>query len=477
MITTSKCIEAFISNLDPIYLDTYSSFVTQLDTVSGLIVRYVALTISLICFLRIFSIKQLKQRVVSLQCDSGHDNRDVPQGGDLEKNLYQWIIDKETFFTLLLDSTSEAMCGFDMEWRCVFVNRSFIEMFKLHKCENVIGFNVHDMIHYKRPDESFYHCHECRILNSSEWKASKVFFGEECFVRSDGIWLVGECWVSPIKHQGSTIGGVLSIIDISEKKRVEEEKNALKGDLEESRKFESVGKHVCDITHDFSNVLMGIRCYTDLALEEINNHTDNREYLKNVIKATEKANLLIQEIRMFSKPNTRKQELFDIVNTTKDVLRILRGTVPEKTKIEEGYAMEECMMFGRQIEIFRAVLNICKNSIHAMKSVKDGVLNVQLYENNLQETQELIGHRSNVFPSAHCVLKIADNGTGMPEDIKEKIFEPYFTTKELLGGTGLGLSIVDSVVREHSGHILVDSTEGAGTCFKLFFPCKKAVLR
>lgn len=473
MITTSYCIDVFLSLFEPSYMHTNPFIVNEENIFSYLIMKLTTLTALLITALWAFPFKQLKKRIVSLHYNSRNENRDVAQICGLEKNLCQLIIDKETFFSLILDSTSEAMCGFDMEWRCVFVNKSFIEMFNLHKYEDVIGFNVHDMIHYKRLDGSFYHDHECRILNSSEWKEEKVFFGEECFIRADGSWLVGECWVNPIKHQDTTIGGVLSIIDISEKKQAEEEKDTLIGHLEESRKFESVGKHVCNITHDFNNVLMGIRCYTDLVLKEIDDHNINHEYLENVIKATERANCLIQEIRMFSKPNSSRQELFDIVFTVKDVLRLLRGTMPEKIKVIECHVLEECFIFGRQIEVFRAIFNICKNAIHAMGSIEEGQLNVKIYEKSSQELEMIMGNHSNVFPSMHCVIEIDDNGIGMPEGVKEKIFDPYFTTKESSGGTGLGLSIVDSVVKEHFGHIKVDSTKGRGSSFKLYFPSKR----
>lgn len=484
-------------SLDPRYIGTYSSFSAEGYNYLSLAVKIVFSAALLGNIAWVFPADLFKKRPQpwifddkkGLGCNvaDGQVGKIVPPlpvglknnkkgksspAQDHSKHLNQLLLDHEAFAVLLLDSIAEAVCGFDMGRRCVFTNKSFGKTFGFHNDEDMIGFNVHDLIHYKRADGSVYHGHECRILNSPEWDNRKTYFGEELFFRKDGSCFVGECWVHPIKDGNQTIGGVMSITDITSKKNLQKETEELRGHILQSKKFASVGKHVCNVTHDFNNVLMGIRCYTELVLSEIDDHASNHEHLLHVIEATERAQNLIKEIRLFSKPDNEEKKPFDIVFVTKDVLQLIKATIPTNIKIKEFFHQEQCLIFGRHTGVFRVILNVCKNAAQAMKEIDEGVLEVKVY---LSGNSEDVENCSSIKPLGNCIIEITDNGCGMDKETMERIYEPYFTTNKSNGGTGLGLSIVNSVVADHKGHIKVDSIPGNGTRFQIMFPYLEAI--
>lgn len=494
MMTFINSTWSFFLSVDPGGIDRYTSFVTEGYDPLGLITKIaLSAVVLLINIALVFPINQFRKKSrpwifnnkqeLCKNVGNGQikeaihtvpsllrENKSPFPLHDHRNKLNRLLIDNESFAILLLDSIAEAVCGFDMEWRCVFVNKSFCETLGFHNEEEVIGFNVHDLIHSRRSDGSVYPGHECRILNSPEWNDRKTYFGEELFFRRDGSCFPAECWVNPIKHDRETIGGVMSFIDITSKKNLQKETEELKDNLLQSKKFESVGKHVCNITHDFNNVLMVIRCYTELVLNEIDSQASSHEYLKNVIGATDRAQNLIKDIRLFSRPDNETKNMFPLVCVTRDVLQLIKSTMPENITIKESFLQDSFFLFGKQTEIFRVILNICDNAVLAMKEVDEGVLEVKIYHNDTGEIARDASNCSDITSAGDCIIEISDNGCGIEQNILDKIFEPYFTTKELQGGTGLGLSIVNNIVADHHGQIKVDSVPGSGTSFRLMFP-------
>lgn len=396
------------------------------------------------------------------------DNERPPSPCPSSKKIEQLMIDHESFVSLLLDSTAEAICGFDLEGSCVFNNRTFLEMIGLDKNSDIVGRKIHELIHYRHSDGSTYPQDECRIFNNLDWQNRKVYFEEEHFFRNDGSCFPAECWVHPMKHDGEIIGGVMNIIDISTRKKVEQEREDLQTSLDQSRKLEGIGKQVYNISHDFNSIMMCVRCYTELVLCEFEKENPKHEYLTNVIEAIERAKALISDMHVFSRPDTARKEPFNIVVVIRDVLRLIQASLPANIKIKESYPDDQYMVYGEQAEIFRVIMNICNNAIQAMTAVGEGVLEIMVEGQDI--SQEQIKGVNGEINQRYCKIIVADNGCGMNQDTKDKIFEPNFTTRESQGGSGLGLSIVHDIVADHRGHIKVDSIAGSGTSFLLLFP-------
>ena len=214
---------------------------------------------------------------------------------------------------------------------------------------------------------------------------------------------------------------------------------------------------------------MCVRSYTELVMAEIEKESPNHEYLINVIKAVERAKALISDMRVFSMPDRgRKKEPFDIIFVIRDVLRMIEASLPANIKIKESFLDDQYIVCGRQTKMFRVILNICNNAIQAMASVSEGVLGITVGWQEI--SQEQTAGVNGEINQRYCKIIVADNGCGMNQKTKDKIFEPNFTTRESKGGSGLGLSIVNDIVADHRGHIKVDSIPGSGTSFQLLFP-------
>ena len=391
---------------------------------------------------------------------------------DNHSKFGQMLLDHEAFVELLFNSTAEAICGFDLEGSCVFANGAFLTMTGYENNAEVLGQKVHDLIHYEHPNGSPYPQDKCRVLNTPEWEDRRVYCGEELFFRKDGVSFYADCWIHPMKHRGETIGGVISIIDITSKKNLEKEAETLKVDLFQSRKFASIGEQVCCITHDFNNVLNGIRGYTELVLRTNDTPESSHKYLRHVIEATDCADNLITEIKQLSMPENQTVTPINIIFVIENVLRLIKSTIPPNIEIKKHFFSAQFLINGKQTEIFRVLLNIIKNAIKALGSLSGGLLEITVGYHD--DTAGDAGDFTGSPLTRICKIEIKDNGCGMDIQTMDRIYEPYFTTNGSNGGTGLGLSIVSGIVAEYKGRIKVDSIPGSGTCFQLFFPISQS---
>jgi PAS domain S-box-containing protein len=262
-----------------------------------------------------------------------------------------------------------------------------------------------------------------------------------------------------------TVSGVLQ--DITPFKQAEEEKVHLENQLRQAQKMESIGTLAGGIAHDFNNILSPIIGFAEMTASDMPAGSQARSNLGEILKAGRRAQEMVQQILTFSRNNNQECKPVQITPIIQESLKLMRSSLPATIDIRSHLEDENGFVMGDATQIHQMIVNLCTNAYHAMRDT-GGVLNVYLDEACFETPTEapLVGMR----PGRFTRIRIQDSGHGIAQDVLERIFEPYFTTKGPGEGTGMGLSMVHGIIKHHNGAIGVDSTLGAGTTFNLYLP-------
>ena len=253
-------------------------------------------------------------------------------------------------------------------------------------------------------------------------------------------------------------------------KKIEDRTKALaqsERQLQQVMKLQAIGTLAGGIAHDFNNILFPIVGYTELTMDEIEEGSPAKQNLKEVLKAANRAKELVQQILTFSRQGGKERKPLKVQFLIKEALKLLRATIPSTIEIECD-VNEECgHIMGDPTQIHQVVMNLCTNAYHAMQEI-GGTLKVTLKEVDIsyEKSVERVGMKA----GRHLELTVKDAGHGMSPEVLERIFEPYFSTKEPSKGTGLGLSVIHGIIKNHGGDISVNSQSGHGTTFVVYLP-------
>ncbi len=258
---------------------------------------------------------------------------------------------------------------------------------------------------------------------------------------------------------------IVTLTDITARKRAEKEGEKLQAQLLQAQKMESIGTLAGGIAHDFNNILSSILGYSELALLDLPLESPLRNKLEAIYTSGKKARELVAQILAFSRNDQQVRSPVKLHLAVEDALKLLRHAIPSTIQIETEIA-SDCRIMGDPSRIDQIIMNLCTNAYQAMLET-GGKLKISLSRAELtEETGKTIGIPSGFYGK----LVIADTGVGIPEIQLARIFEPYFTTKEKGKGTGLGLAVVHGIVKSHKGAILVKSKLGKGTRFEVYLP-------
>lgn len=256
--------------------------------------------------------------------------------------------------------------------------------------------------------------------------------------------------------------------EIEERKKTETKNIQLEKQLRQAIKMEAIGTLAGGIAHDFNNILSAILGYSEIAKAQLPVDDKIRQDLDQVLIAGHRAAELVRQILTFSRQGKEEFKPIKIQNILKEVLTLLRSSLPATITLEENINIECGMISADPIQIHQILMNICTNASHAIGE-ELGTLSVALAEiqitkdNNIDDCTEML-------PGIYLDLKICDTGCGMDSLTKSKIFDPFFTTKEVGKGTGIGMAVVHGIVKQHRGNITVSSTLGEGSTFHVYLP-------
>ena len=271
-----------------------------------------------------------------------------------------------------------------------------------------------------------------------------------------------------IPYRGKDVQ-VVEFRDISERKRLEKEREELEERLLQAQKLESVGRLAGGVAHDFNNMIAVINGYTDMALEEVDQDAPIYEGLKEIKKAGDRASNLTRQLLAFARKQTISPRLIDINHGLEDLSRMLKRLIGEDVELSIMPAKEALLVMMDPSQIDQILANLCVNARDSIADV--GKITIETAAVKFDETY--CKDHPGFIPGEYVLLQVRDNGCGMDAETLSNIFEPFFTTKASGSGTGLGLATVYGIVKQNSGFINVKSEPGLGTAFDIYLPRHK----
>ena len=258
-----------------------------------------------------------------------------------------------------------------------------------------------------------------------------------------------------------------SFIDLSEQLRAEQERKRLQTQLRQAQKMEALGTLAGGIAHDFNNILSAVLGYSELGLQDLDDASHPLfAKLTAINHAGHRAKRLVDQILAFSRRQEQPQVPVKIAPIVKEVLKLLQSSLPASIRVQSTVADDRSVM-GDPTQIHQIIMNLCTNAYHAMQDA-GGLLGLVL-EPVCVDSRDACGVED-LPAGSYLRIAVADTGTGIDPAIIERIFDPYFTTKEKGKGTGLGLAVVHGIVKQYGGGISVDSRLGQGTTISVLLP-------
>jgi len=276
-------------------------------------------------------------------------------------------------------------------------------------------------------------------------------FLEYTALRQDGTTFDALAFTAPILRMGRKVGIRGFILDISERKRAEEEKATLQSQLQQSQKMESLGILVAGVAHNINNVLAIIMGTASLREQNSTEPTDLKAY-QIIGKVCKRGRDVMNSLMQFARPTLSNQAPIEMNSILKEVCTLLESTTSKRIRIIEACSGHPLWFSGDAGTINHALVNLCVNSIDAMPN--GGTLTL----------------RTTKVHEDRVEISVEDDGDGIAPEILPHVMEPFFTTKEVGKGTGLGLSMTYGVIKAHGGTMVMSSEPGKGTLVKLQFP-------
>lgn len=346
-----------------------------------------------------------------------------------------------------VDQMHEGVQIIDREWRYVYLNEAAIKHARKPR-EELLGKTMQDC--YPGIQNSHFFEVLQHSMNSREIKSVENYFEYPDKTR---------CWyelhIEPHVH-----GILIRSLDITERKKIEE-------NYFQAQKLQALGRLAGSVAHDFNNKLGIMQLFCEMAIE--NGKKDSvaqKSNLEDILSAIAQAAAISRQLLAFSRKQVFHMQIIGLNEQIEKFADSMRKVFADKVKINLNLAKDLGLVRADSSQLDLVMLNLCMNAREAMP---DGG-NITLTTKNILLTESDCSKTSELTPGPYVVLEITDTGRGIPPDMLEKIFDPFYTTKLIDVGTGLGLATVYGIIHQCQGTVKVNSKVGVGTTFQMFLP-------
>ncbi|HVN97100.1 MAG TPA: PAS domain S-box protein [Syntrophorhabdaceae bacterium] len=406
---------------------------------------------------------------------------------------------------VLMENVHSAVALIDDSGRFSVVNRAFLDMFGLNSESDILNINSQDWSRWGVYGE------DSRPLNIDDHPVRKAALtgkpvrNQLVAVRNPGATDLAWMLVNAeplLKEDGTVYRIICTYQDVTEIKRAEEtlrqaydglelrvkertseleeaykdlelemaERKQAEDALRQSQKMEAVGTLAGGIAHDFNNILAAIIGFTEMALED-STDPEVKRHLQYILKSSMRARDLVKQILIFSRKTNYERSPLSLTPLIKETIQFLRASIPTTIRIDLAITASSDTILASPVEVQQILMNLATNASLAMQE-RGGTLEIAL--SDIDFTPESPVLEQDVMPGEYVQLTVKDTGIGMTPDVMKRVFEPFFTTREVGKGTGMGLAVVYGIVKDLQGTITVESTPGSGSTFQVFLPKVKA---
>ncbi|MBU0972632.1 MAG: hypothetical protein KKC20_18445, partial [Proteobacteria bacterium] len=259
--------------------------------------------------------------------------------------------------------------------------------------------------------------------------------------------------------------------EIQNRIQAEETSKELLRQLHHSQKMEAIGTLAGGVAHDFNNILSTILGYAELSLSHLEKPHPAHENLEHICLASERGSGIVNQILAFSRQTPMDKTICDLGSILRECITFFRIRIPATIELATIIQSDRLLVFADKTQIYQAVMNLLTNSMHAIEldlGKEKGRISLGVGRVSMEQDAHGFG-----FPVTgdYFKLTVEDTGCGIADQDIPRLFEPYFTTKQIGKGTGMGLSIVHGIIQDHGGKIMVSSVVGKGSCFTVYLPC------
>ena len=349
---------------------------------------------------------------------------------------------------LLLDSTAEAIYGLDFRGNCTFCNTACLRLLGYTDVHELLGRNMHQLIHHTRPDGAPYPDQECRIYRAFR-QGEGVHVDDEVLWRADATCFPAEYWSYPVRRGEELVGAVVTFLDITERKQMAQE-------LVRLERLRALGEMSAGVSHNLNNILTSVLGPAQLLLRTTDDFAVRRD-AESIIRATRRARDLVHRLHLSTRgveeDELRSVQVNEVLQDAIGVTRPRWKDAPESRGIVIEVVTELAdvpPIRGTESRLHDIFVNLILNAVDAMPAGGTLTIRTRAAEENVRIT-------------------VTDTGIGMDKETRRRVFEPFFTTKADVG-SGLGLSTAYGAVATWGGDIDVESEPGKGTTFTILLP-------
>jgi len=356
------------------------------------------------------------------------------------KSQMKKIRENEQQLQMIMDFSYDGILFLNPDLKIIRISSSMMRIFNIPgDPESMKGNYCYDIF-----NDSQVICKDCTIRslyndnkNLQEPKSKVIHWNEKSL----------EANIYPVIEKDRLKGTIITYRDITQRLLMERQ-------LNQSIKMEAIGRLAGGIAHDFNNILQVIFGYSDL-LYQLSKENESSDYIRNIIETGERAEKLVQQLMAFCRMEDKEKEVLVLDSTINRVFDMLQRLTGDTMILKLELNTPDSRILGDNIQLEQILVNLVVNAKDAMNG--KGTLYIRTYLKNQDSTNWVI-------------MEVEDNGPGIPVKIQEKIFDPFFSTKDVGKGTGMGLATVFGIVKNHGGMIHLESTHGAGALFQIRFP-------